>query len=49
MANTEQREQESREDAETKFQLERDEERAERKRLAEGLEDAFVEDDEPDS
>lgn len=49
MANPEQREQESHEDAETKFQEQRDEERAERERLAEGAEDEFVEDDEPES
>ena len=44
MADREQREQESLEDPETKFQEQRDEERAERERLAEG-----VEDDEPES
>ena len=49
MADREQREQESLEDTETKFQEQRDEERVEREHLAEGVEDAFVEDDEPDS
>jgi hypothetical protein len=49
MADREQREQESLEDPETKFQEQRDEERVERERLTEGVEDAFVEDDEPDS
>ena len=45
MADPEQREQESLEDPETKFQDQRDEERSEREPLAEGAEDEFVEAD----
>jgi hypothetical protein len=48
MADPEQREQESREDPETKFQDQRDEERSERERLTERVEDEFVEEDEPE-
>jgi hypothetical protein len=46
MATPEQREQESRGDPETKFQDQRDEERIERERLAENVEDELVEADE---
>jgi hypothetical protein len=49
MADPHQREQESREDPETKFQDLRDEERSDRERLAEDVEDEFVEEDEPES
>ena len=45
MATPEQREQESRENPETKFQDQRDDERIERERLAENVEDGFVEAD----
>jgi len=45
MSTPEQREQESREDPETKFQDQRDEERSEREHLTENVEDEFVEKD----
>jgi hypothetical protein len=49
MATPEQREQESRENPETKFLDQRDEERIERDRLAENVDDGFVEADEDDT
>lgn len=49
MADREQREQESRENPETKFQDQRDDERGDRERLAENVEDEFVEEDPDES
>lgn len=48
MANPEQREQESGESPETKFQEQRDEERIEREHLAEDVSDELTETDEDD-
>ena len=48
MANPEQREEESREDPETKFQEQRDEERVEREHLAEDVSDELTESVEED-
>jgi hypothetical protein len=49
MADREQREHESRENPETKFQDQRDDERSDRERLAENVEDEFVEEDPDES